>query len=160
MPAYYFDSSGIAKRYATETGSGWVRSIAAQVESTSIIAEIGTVEVAAAFAKMQRSGRITIAERDRYLRLFLRDAARQYQVVPLNSGIIRAAIDLTQRHKLRGYDAVQLATALAINVELVQKELPPLTFVSADEDLVAAAQAEGLPVENPNWHDVTEAEPE
>jgi predicted nucleic acid-binding protein len=59
MPAYYFDSSGIAKRYATETGSGWVRSIVAEDENTIIIAEIGTVEVAAAFAKMQRRRRIT-----------------------------------------------------------------------------------------------------
>jgi hypothetical protein len=28
--------------------------------------------------------------------------------------------------------------------------LPPLIFVSADEDLLAAAQAEGLVTENPN----------
>jgi hypothetical protein len=56
MPAYYFDSSGIAKRYATETGSGWVCAIVAGNENTTLIAEIGTVEVAAAFAKMQRGG--------------------------------------------------------------------------------------------------------
>jgi len=56
MPAYYFDSSGIAKRYATEIGSGWVRSIVAEAENTVIIAEIGTIEVATAFAKMQRGG--------------------------------------------------------------------------------------------------------
>jgi predicted nucleic acid-binding protein len=86
------------------------------------------------------------------LRLFLRDADKQYEVVPLNSGIIRAAIGLTQRHKLRGYDAVHLATALAVNTELLQKQLPPLTFVSADEDLLDAAEAEGLPTENPNLY--------
>ena len=63
MPAYYFDSSGIAKRYATETGSGRVRSIVAEAENTVIITEIGTVEVAAAFAKMRRRGRITIEKR-------------------------------------------------------------------------------------------------
>jgi len=152
MPAYYFDSSGIAKRYATETGSGWVRSVVAEDENTTIIAEIGTVEVAAAFAKMQRKGRIAIEERDKYLRLFLRDADKQYEVVPLNSGIIRAAISLTQRHKLRGYDAVHLATALSVNAELLRKQLPPLTFVSADEDLLKAAGADGLVTENPNLH--------
>ena len=67
MPAYYFDSSGIAKRYATETGSGLVRSIVAEAENTVVIAEIGTVEVAAAFAKMQRMGRITIGCNRSYL---------------------------------------------------------------------------------------------
>ncbi len=152
MLAYYFDSSGIAKRYATETGSGWVRSIVAEDENTTIIAEIGTVEVAAAFAKMQRRRRITIERRDKYLRLFLRDADKQCKVVPLNSKIIRAAINLTQEHKLRGYDAVHLATALAVNAELLQKKLPPLTFVAADDDLLKAAEAEGLPTENPNLH--------
>jgi hypothetical protein len=152
MPTYYFDSSGIAKRYATETGSGWVRSIVAEAENTTIIAEIGTVEVAAAFAKMQRRGRIAIERRDKYLRLFLRDAAKQYEVAPLNSGIVRAAINLTQEHKLRGYDAVHLATALAMNAELLRKQLPPLTFVAADDDLLKAAEAEGLPTENPNLH--------
>lgn len=152
MPTYYFDSSGIAKRYAAEIGSGWVRSIVAEAENTVVIAEIGTVEVAAAFAKMQRSGRITVEERDKYLRLFLRDAAKQYEVVPLNSGIIRAGIDLTQRYRLRGYDAIQLATALAVNREMIQKEFPLLTFVAADEDLLEAAEAEGLPTENPSIH--------
>jgi predicted nucleic acid-binding protein len=150
MPAYYFDSSGIAKRYATEIGSGWVRSIVGEAENTVIIAEIGIVEVAAAFAKMQRKGRITIEKRDKYLRLFLRDTDKQYEVVPLNSGIIKAAINLTQKYKLRGYDAVQLATALTVNTELLRKRLPPLTFVAADEDLLKAAEAEGLVAENPN----------
>ena len=152
MPAYYFDSSGIAKRYATEIGSGWVRSIVAEAENTTIIAEIGTVEVAAAFAKMQRSGRIAIERRDKYLKLFLKDADKRYEVVPLNSKITRAAINLTQEHKLRGYDAVHLATALAVNAELLRKQLPPLTFVAADDDLLEAAEAEGLPTENPNQH--------
>lgn len=78
MPAYYFDSSGIAKRYTIETGSGWVRSVVAEDENTTIIAEIGTVEVAAAFAKMQRRGRITIEKQDKYLRLFLQAIISPY----------------------------------------------------------------------------------
>jgi len=30
------------------------------------------------------------------------------------------------------------------------KAIPPVTFVSADEDLLEAAEAEGLVAENPN----------
>jgi len=159
MAVYFFDSSAIVKRYATEIGSHWVRSVVAEPENMVVIAEIGTVEVAAAFARMQRSGRITIEERNKYLRLFLRDAAKQYKVASLNSRIVRAAINLTQSYKLRGYDAIQLATALAVDANLVQKELPPLVFVSADEDLVKAARAEGLSAENPNLHEPIEEEP-
>jgi predicted nucleic acid-binding protein len=35
---------------------------------------------------------------------------------------------------------------------LARRRRPPLTFICADERLVAAAQAEGLPTENPNHH--------
>jgi len=53
---------------------------------------------------------------------------------------------------LRGCDAIHLAAAVAVNWELLSKQLPPLTFVAADEDLLKAAEAEGLPTENPNLY--------
>jgi len=53
---------------------------------------------------------------------------------------------------LGGYDAVQLATALTANAVLTAANLPPLVFVAADDDLLAAARAEGLSVENPNHY--------
>ena len=62
------------------------------------------------------------------------------------------AVKLTQRQKLRGCDAIHLASALAGNEELLSQNLLPLTFVAADEDLLKAAEAEGLPTENPNRH--------
>jgi hypothetical protein len=43
-----------------------------------------------------------------------------------------------------------LACALALNAPLLENGLPPLTFVSADNDLLAAAAVEGLPTDNPN----------
>lgn len=49
------------------------------------------------------------------------------------------------------YDAVHLACALALNEPLVDSGQPPLIFVAADEDLLAAA-AEGLATDNPNDH--------
>jgi predicted nucleic acid-binding protein len=64
----------------------------------------------------------------------------------------RYAIDLTGRYRLRGYDAIHLACALRLNRALVGLQLPPLTVVSADDDLLKAAQGEGLPVENPDLH--------
>jgi hypothetical protein len=36
---------------------------------------------------------------------------------------------------------------------LIADKLPPLTFVSADNALCKAAQAEGLPSENPNEYE-------
>lgn len=39
------------------------------------------------------------------------------------------------------------------NKPLLDSGLPSLTFVAADDDLLAAAEAEGLPTENPNHYD-------
>ena len=59
---------------------------------------------------------------------------------------------LANTHTLRAYDAVQLAVALEVNRIYQAAGLGPVTLVSADHDLNAAAQAEGLTVEDPNLH--------
>lgn len=57
---------------------------------------------------------------------------------------------LAEAHGLRGYDAVQLAAGRELNTLCNAFSLPPVTFVSADFELNAAAASEGLIVENPN----------
>jgi hypothetical protein len=47
---------------------------------------------------------------------------------------------------------VQLATALIVDRSLQASGLAPLRFVTADNNLLAAAQAEGVTAENPNEH--------
>ena len=66
--------------------------------------------------------------------------------------VFEQAVRLTQLYRLRGYDAVQLSTALDTNTVITAAELPALTFVAADNDLLDAAEAEGLAIENPNLH--------
>ncbi len=61
-------------------------------------------------------------------------------------------MSLTTRYKLRGYDAVHLACALQFNQLIVTSGYSPITFVSADNDLLQVAQTEGLMIENPNLH--------
>ena len=62
------------------------------------------------------------------------------------------AVGLTHRRRLRGYDAVHLAAALTVLPALSEAGLAPLVFVTADRDLLQAANAEGLEVEDPNRH--------
>jgi len=69
-------------------------------------------------------------------------------VVAITPRLIARAMDLAEVHALRGYDAMQLAAALQANV----RRRTPITFVSADVALNAAATAEGLPVDDPNAH--------
>ena len=59
---------------------------------------------------------------------------------------------LANLHPLRAYDAVQLATAWSLNRDLVNDGEAPLTFICADDRLLAVAQVEGLRTDNPNHH--------
>jgi len=153
MPFYQFDASGLAKRYVDEIGSDRVRVIVSPAQGNIIsIADITRAEVTSALARRAREGAITLDERGELMRTFQAHCATEYRLVPTEHFIIDLAIDLIQRHPLRAYDGVQLATAIIINRSLAAHGLPPLIFVSADGDLITAAQAEGLMAENPNWH--------
>lgn len=58
--------------------------------------------------------------------------------------------DLCRVHRLRTYDAVQLACALAVRDKLAAIGAQAPVFVSADNDLLDIAQNEGLSIKNPN----------
>lgn len=116
-----------------------------------MLAEITRVDVAAAIAARQRAGsKLTLQERDEAVGLMLRHCDREYRMVPLTPNVLGRAVELTQNHRLRGYDAVQLATALITNESLLAAGLEGLIFVTADNDLIQAGKKEQLPAENPN----------
>jgi predicted nucleic acid-binding protein len=148
---YYLDASALVKRYADELGSAWIRQITdPRAGNTVLLAEITLAEVAAALAAKHRApGGITRPQRDRALSRFLQDCDEQFLLLPLDRPVIDRAVELTQTHRLRGYDAVQLATALVTNEILESQNLSPPVFVVGDDDLLIAARAEGLPTDNP-----------
>jgi predicted nucleic acid-binding protein len=151
---YHLDASALVKRYAPEPGSDWVLEITEPTAGhTIILAEITLAEVAAALAAKHRAPQgLTLEERDRALSRFLQDCAETFLLLQVDRSVIDQAVELTQSHRLRGYDAVQLATALIANDDLVEQEHPPLVFVASDNDLLAAARAEGLTADNPLEH--------
>jgi predicted nucleic acid-binding protein len=73
-------------------------------------------------------------------------------VVEVDRSLIESAGQLVGKHPLRAYDAVQLASALRILPAFAQAKTIALMFVSADDRLIAAAQAEGLSTEHPNQY--------
>ncbi len=155
MTDFYLDSSALVKRYADEPGSTWIRQITVPPsQSTILIAEVTLAEVAAALAaKCRAPGGITHQQRDRALSRFLQDCDDSFLVLPVDRLVIDRAVELTQNHRLRGYDAIQLATALVTSEALQSQNLPAPVFVVGDDDLLAAAGAETLPIENPLDHD-------
>jgi predicted nucleic acid-binding protein len=149
----YLDTSALLKRYVQEVGTTW---LAVQCDPTMrnplVTALITKVEAAAGLAGKFRHGGLSQAE---YLKIeqdLLYDFTRVYRLIEIRRPLIDLAVVLARRQKLRGYDAVQLATALTLNDVLVQSHLPPLTFLTADATLFQAALQEGLRVDNPNLH--------
>lgn len=154
MSHFYLDASAVVKRYSPEVGSSWVRGLSEPAAGhVLMLGEITLAEGAAAFAAKHRApSGITQQERDDALALFLSHCATEYELIVINRSIIDRAVSLTQNHKLRAYDAVQLAAALTANDVLVAGNLSTLVFVAADNDLLSAARAEGLAADNPNLH--------
>jgi len=116
------------------------------------IADITRAEVTSAFARRTREGIITLDEREALMQIFQAHCATQYRIVPTQPLIIDLATELPQRHPLRAYDAVQLASASLVNQSLIAHGLSPLIFVTADDRLIAAAGGEAITAENPNLH--------
>ena len=156
MAVYYFDASAVVKYYVPEPGSLWVRQllnaqdpVSAQALHVILVAEVTRVEVAAGLASIERIGRIRRAARVREYQRFTSHLIHRYAILPVTTADFVTAVDLTQRHPLKAYDAVQLAVALRYGPILSGY---PFTFVSGDGTLLAAAQAEGLVTENPFDH--------
>jgi hypothetical protein len=75
-----------------------------------------------------------------------------YNTVRVTHAIDLAAGELCKSHRLRAYDAIQLACALAIRKSAATQNIPEPIFVCADTHLLSIAALEGWVVENPNLH--------
>ena len=153
MAAYFFDSSALVKRYATEVGTAWVMGIFRPLAANRIyVVQTTLVEVIAALTRRTRGGRLKPAATARAIVRFRRAFTQKFRKVSAVNPLIEKAALLAEKHALRGYDAVQLAAALQVNARRLAKGATPITLISADIALNAAAVAEGLAVDNPNSH--------
>ena len=153
MAAYFFDSSALAKRYINEDGSSWVCGIVAPAAGNDIhVLQIAEVEVTSAIVRRRKSGTLSPAAAAAALPQLRHELANDYLILDVTDRLLASAVSLVHAHELRAYDAVQLAGAVELNQVRISGRLTPVTVVSADLDLNAAAQAEGLAVEDPNTH--------
>lgn len=152
MGNYYADTSVLVKRHVPEVGSAWVVSLLKQSNSSLTIAAISKVEVVSALRRRVREATLSLADYAQILQDFNALCATQYKTIALTDHVIVEARQLLERHPLRAYDAVQLASALISNALLVNAGAPSLTFLSADTRLLAAAQSEGLQTDNPEQY--------
>ncbi len=153
MVAYFLDSSALLKRYISETGSSWIQSLTAEsADNLVVVAQITWVEIHSALARRQREGSLNANQVNQILQVFCYEFDNQYQKVGLLPAVMQMAGQLVSRHPLRAYDAVQLASALCILPQISQVNTATFTFLTADDRLLAVAQAENLITDNPNHH--------
>jgi len=153
MASYYVDTSALIKAYLVEAGTVWIRQIVGPVQVNDvIISKVTLAETFAAISRRQRMGQLSDADAARLRKTFASDYATQYVKMDVTNDVVETAADLTKRHPLRGYDAIQLATALIVNAAQVVNGFPEFTFLSSDVTLCHAARIEGLHVDNPNLY--------
>ena len=153
MAAYFFDTSALAKKYIIEPGSAWVDNLIDPASGHRLyLARITGTEVVAAIARRARGGSLSVINAAKGLANFKHDYTNAFNFVEVDSSLISSSMLLAEFHTLRGYDAVQLAAAMQADGARHSSILTPLTFVCADNELLDAAQAEGLLTENPNNH--------
>lgn len=153
---HFYDTSALLKNYVDEKGSIWLRQQLCAIDALHVIGSLTRVEVFASFARARKAKYCSAEVLDKAINAFKQDLTAVIGVLANNDDLIEKAIQLTQKYALRGYDAIQLANALALKRRLNADHATPtheLIFFCADIELLSAAKAEGLAVANPNDYD-------
>ena len=138
---FYLDPSAWVKRYVQELGSAWVHALFTRRERIAS-STLGYLEVVAALSR--RLSQTDLAMAEPRLEADWQDMGH----LPLTAEQIERAVDLARQYKLRGADALHLATALDLS-KILASINDAAVLVASDDELLTAAQAAGLPVENP-----------
>jgi predicted nucleic acid-binding protein len=134
----YVDTSALVKLYVEEKGSELVRHL---VDEAVLVAtsRIAYAEARAALARTWREG--ALSEEDyRQSTIYLRADWQAYFTLDLAESVVQVAGDLAERHRIRGFDAIHLASGLTLS----RRVRDPITFVCWDIRLWNAAQEEGF----------------
>jgi len=134
----YLDTSSLVKLYVEENESSKVDDLvkSSEVTATSLVAY---AEARAAFARRYREKAFTSDEYDRMKEVFNKDWSR-YLILSVTEDMVRLAGDLTEKHALRDFDSIHLASALTLHQELSS----PIVFSCFDDNLQKAFEEEDL----------------
>ena len=134
----YLDASALVKLYVHETESDVVGASLLRAPFAATC-RVAYVEVRAALARAAREKRIPGGNLRKVTGALDQDW-ESYVIVEVTEGLVREAGELAERHGLRGYDALHLASALT----LVQEGDSEVAFACYDTRLDGAARSEGL----------------
>lgn len=153
MGVYYFARSALVKRSTQAVGSPWGRGRTdAPVGNAVFTALMTGGESVAALARRARRRLIAWPEAMATTGVCTSHCTTQSQRVLTTAAMVEHAMDLAEQHGRRGYDAVQLASACAVQTELTTSDVGQCVFVSAEAHVHQAAQAQGRAGEHPHDH--------
>lgn len=131
----YFETSALIKLVVIEAGSDEVGALwdASDLVFTS---RLSSLEARAALAAARHARRLSGKGLEEVKR-FLEDRFEEIYLIEVTHEVVRSAGDLAEQHGLRGYGAVHLASALAIEADGV-------VLATWDRDLARAGGAAGF----------------
>lgn len=147
MGLYYLDTSALVKLYVREPGTAQVLRLASGAAGNQLaVLALAQVEIRSALRRRERAGEISGAVVIQLLERFQRHLEAVFLKQVMTEAMFDVACELVDRHGLFSFDAVQLAGYLALKTSSGANT--PI-FVSADRDLLEAAEAESAPVLDP-----------
>jgi predicted nucleic acid-binding protein len=147
----FADTSALVKRYVNEVESEYIRNLFITIGYFFYQSFLTSLEISSAFYRRQRMDELSLEELAVALQTYVVHSRSEYLLIPYSEALLNTAGTLVARHPLRALDAIQLAAALTLQ-STFPPDVSPLTFVSADDRLIAVARSENLLTDNPDAH--------
>ncbi len=146
MTYYFLESSAFAKLFVLEQGSEPLIQLLEQVDdSRKLISALASLEVRSAIRRRERAGEIPPPDAEQALGALEAECGRVLEQ-PISSAVLDVAKMILDGHALRTLDALHLATCVVVRDTL---QVSDICFVSADDALLRAAEAEQFLIQNP-----------
>ena len=154
MNVFFLEASALVKRYQREArGTDRILSLTDPASGNDLyLSDLTRAEVPGAILKKHRRGEIRLSQAQAARRAFFSEVGALFHVIHPTPDVIDDAIQLLQQYPLMAYDAIQVASALHCDQVVRSVSSYRVTFIAADRQVLNAAAAEGLPVENPEEH--------
>ena len=107
-------------------------------------------DLVSALQRRVREGFLEVSEAERLAQQVIEHMGQSYALAAIRRH--HQACTVLHRYPLRAYDALHLACALTVREAIALQQLAGPVLVAADAPLLAAAAAEGLPIDNPLQH--------
>ncbi|MBZ5509534.1 MAG: type II toxin-antitoxin system VapC family toxin [Acidobacteriia bacterium] len=144
MALYYFETSALVKLYIREPGTATMLQLVSQRAGNQFaVLSLAQVEVQSAVRRRQRAGDVHASAADRLLDVFQHHLQTKFVRQHATEVVIESACALVDQYGLTTLDAIHLAAYMSLAMNSGPEPTP---FVSADQQLLRAAEALGATI--------------